>query len=290
LPPASSFIPEGKARERENDAARDQERDQEAEHDGGTGHGFLHGDRGGDTVVRFHGRSFKRDTDRSRGLLHFFDGTVDHRRDALVVEFVAEHEIGSGLVEGLGIFGHTRLHRRELRREIRWQVGLREFGDLLLRLSDVGLEGCKPLGVAGRQHPPVGYAHQENLRLESSGGRFERRLCRRVHELLHLGRHLVAVGEQQRAARLHLLDGIAERGAFGPQFCNVFAGLAERDPSLFTLRRPLGFVEQADYPSQTLVGFREGCFVLIECVAQDAAADRLQVGRDIADADRVLRL
>ena len=87
-----------------------------------------------------------------------------------------------------------------------------------------------------------------------------------------------------------MLDGIAERVVLGLHVGNVFANLLVDGPSFFVLRRPLDLVEQAGDPGQALVRFREGRFVLVERVAQDTAADRLQFGRDLADVDRVVRL
>jgi hypothetical protein len=118
----------------------------------------------------------------------------------------------------------------------------------------------------------------------------ERRAPRGIDEFLDVGRHLVAFREKHGAAGLHLLHGLGELGTPGLQVRNVLGRLAIFGLALFEPGGADGLIDQVRDPGEALVGFREGGFVLVEGVAQDAAPDGLQFGADLADPDGVPRL
>ncbi len=118
----------------------------------------------------------------------------------------------------------------------------------------------------------------------------ERRAVRGVDELLHVSGHLVAFSVEHGAARQHPLHGFAELGALDLQVCDLLGSFAITGLPFLALRGADRLVEQLRDLCQTLVGLGEGSVILVERIAQDAAADRLQLGRDLADADGVLRL
>jgi hypothetical protein len=127
---------------------------------------------------------------------------------------------------------------------VRRQIGLFNQGNLLLRLADIGLEGLDTLGLAGRQHSPIGDAHKQNLGFERIGSRDQRRPFSSVHEFLHVRRHLVAIGEQKPSSGLHLLDRLADLDPLCLQFGDVLHQLSVLRLAFFRARGSDGFLEQ----------------------------------------------
>jgi hypothetical protein len=113
------------------------------------------------------------------------------------------------------------------------------------------------------------------------------RFARGVQESLQLGGHRVAIREQLVAAGQHLFDGIAKDNARCLQFGNLLGGVLISRAQLFGRCCLGGLLKKIRCPGQTLLGLREGDFVLVESVTQKRAADSLQFGRDLAHADRI---
>ena len=161
---------------------------------------------------------------------------------------------------------------------------------MLERLAEIGLEGCDAVGIAGRQHPPVGDLEQQHFGFERRRFLGEFGFFRDLDEFLHVGRKLVAVGKQPGTPRDHLLDGIAEGVTFDLQILDILGDLPVGGAALFRdgslhghFHRLCRFVQQSP-------GFGVGLLVVIEGVAENSAADSLKFSGDFTGPDRILGL
>ncbi len=179
--------------------------------------------------------------------VHLLDRAHDRRRDGLVIQFVPEQEIGPGLLECLGIFSDPRLDGCQQRREIRRQISLLKPRYLLLRFSGIGLEGRDTLGVAGRQHSPVRDPYQKDLGLKGAYFVGEVRFIRGVDKFLDVGRHLVAVREQQVTACQHLFDRLAKSGTLRRHLGHFLDGIRVHRAPFLGRRCPGSLLKKVGY-------------------------------------------
>ena len=101
---------------------------------------------------------------------------------------------------------------------------------------------------------------------------------------------MIAIRQQERLARLHLLDRSAEIGALLLQFRNIRPDVAIECAPFFRAGFPDRAIEKDRNVCQPLFGFGEGRFVVVEIVAQDGAANGLQFRGDLNGPNGVVRL